>query len=161
MKQDSAPTLLASPATPWRTTAWLLLPVVVLGAILALLIFGKPLERLTADAPPVEKVSIERVRLTPGLITLHIRADGSQPITIAQVQVDAAFRLFTINPPGPIGRLGTARIEIPDDEMVKLNGQKLTPGMPADIQIATTSRSALSYLTKPIEDSFRKAFRER
>jgi HlyD family secretion protein len=55
----------------------------------------------------------------------------------------------------------TAIIEIPDEEMKKLNGQKLTPGMPADIQIATTSRTALSYLTKPVEDSFRKAFRER
>ncbi len=55
----------------------------------------------------------------------------------------------------------TARIEIPDEEMAKLGDQKLVPGMPADIQIATTSRTALSYLTKPIEDSFRKAFRER
>ena len=114
MPQDSASSELAAPpTTPWRTTAWLLLPLVVLGAILALLILGKPLERLTADAPPVEKVSFERVRLTPGLITLYIRADGSQPISIAQVQVDTAFRLFTVDPPGPIGRLGTARIEIP------------------------------------------------
>lgn len=55
----------------------------------------------------------------------------------------------------------TAIIEIPDEEMAKLAGQKLTPGMPADVQIPTTSRTALSYLTKPIEDSFRKAFRER
>jgi len=55
----------------------------------------------------------------------------------------------------------TARIEIPEEELAKLGEHKLTPGMPADIQIATTSRTALSYLTKPIEDSFRKAFRER
>jgi HlyD family secretion protein len=54
-----------------------------------------------------------------------------------------------------------ARIEIPDEELAKLNGLKLTPGMPADIQIATTARTALSYLTKPVEDSFAKAFRER
>ncbi|MEQ1714638.1 MAG: HlyD family type I secretion periplasmic adaptor subunit [Hyphomicrobium sp.] len=54
-----------------------------------------------------------------------------------------------------------ARIEIPDGEMKKLNGQKLMPGMPADVQIATTARTALSYLVKPMEDSFNKAFRER
>jgi len=36
-----------------------------------------------------------------------------------------------------------ARIEIPDDEMKKLDGQKLVPGMPADVQIATTARTAL------------------
>lgn len=55
----------------------------------------------------------------------------------------------------------TVRVEIPDEELAKLNGQKLVPGMPAEVQIATTSRTALSYLWRPIEDSFSKAFRER
>lgn len=54
-----------------------------------------------------------------------------------------------------------AQIEIPDDEMKKLEGLKLSPGMPADVQIVTTARTALSYLTKPIEDQFAKAFKER
>lgn len=54
-----------------------------------------------------------------------------------------------------------ARIEIPDAELPKLKGQKLVPGMPADVQIATTARTALSYLVKPMEDAFDKAFRER
>lgn len=107
------PSVAAVRPAPWRTAAWLLLPLAVLAGILALLILGKPLERLTEGAPPVEKVSFERVRLSPGLISLTIRADGSQPVTIAQVQVDAAWRSFTIDPPGPIGRLGTARINIP------------------------------------------------
>lgn len=113
MAPDTGPALARAPATAWRAAGWLLLPLAVLLAILALLILGKPLERLAADSPPVEKVSIERVRLTPGLISLSIRADGSQPVTIAQVQVDAAFRTFTIGPSGPIVRLGTARIDIP------------------------------------------------
>ncbi|MBU8541811.1 ZIP family metal transporter [Falsiroseomonas tokyonensis] len=103
----------ASRAQPWRTAGWLLLPLVVLVGILALLLIAKPLERLTEGAPPVELASIERVRLTPGLISLSVRADGSQPVSVAQVQVDAAFRSFTIDPPGPIGRLGSARIDIP------------------------------------------------
>ncbi|MGE0055060.1 MAG: HlyD family type I secretion periplasmic adaptor subunit [Hyphomicrobium sp.] len=55
----------------------------------------------------------------------------------------------------------TATVEILDGEMTKLNGHKLVPGMPAEVQIATTSRSALSYLVKPLEDAFAKAFRER
>ncbi len=54
-----------------------------------------------------------------------------------------------------------ARIEIPDSEMQKLDGLKLVPGMPADVQIVTTARTALSYLTRPIEDQFAKAFKER
>lgn len=55
----------------------------------------------------------------------------------------------------------TANIEIPESEMPKLNGHKLMPGMPAEVQIATISRSALSYLVKPLEDAFAKSFRER
>lgn len=55
----------------------------------------------------------------------------------------------------------TANIEIPESEMPKLNGHKLMPDMPAEVQIATISRSALSYLVKPLEDAFAKSFRER
>ena len=54
-----------------------------------------------------------------------------------------------------------ARLKIDDDEMAKLNGLRLLPGMPADVQIRTTERSALSYLVKPMQDQFAKAFKER
>ena len=54
-----------------------------------------------------------------------------------------------------------ARIELPDEEIEKLNGQKLVPGMPAEVQIVTSSRTALSYLVKPMEDAFSQAFKER
>ncbi len=54
-----------------------------------------------------------------------------------------------------------ARIEISDDEMKKLTGLRLVPGMPAEVQIKTDERSALSYLIKPLTDQFAKAFKER
>ena len=53
------------------------------------------------------------MRLEPGLIALTLRADGSAPLTLAQVQVDGAWRAFTLTPDAPIGRLGTARLDIP------------------------------------------------
>ena len=53
------------------------------------------------------------------------------------------------------------RIAISDAEMARLEGQRLIPGMPADVQIRTEERTALSYLVKPIEDQISKAFRER
>jgi zinc transporter ZupT len=92
---------------------WLILPLVVLAAILAILIFAKPLKELTASAPPVEQLSVERVRLEPGVISLAVRADGSGPIRIAQVQVDGAYRQFSQDPEGPIKRLGRVRVDIP------------------------------------------------
>lgn len=55
----------------------------------------------------------------------------------------------------------TGRIEITEGELKRLNGSKLVPGMPAEVHIKTHDRTALSYLVKPIEDQFSRAFRER
>ena len=54
-----------------------------------------------------------------------------------------------------------ARIALSDAELAKLGKQKLVPGMPADVQIRTADRTALSYLVKPLMDQIEKAFRER
>ena len=102
-----------APAVPAQRQLWLLLPVIVLAAIVALLLITRPLEELTSSAPPVEAIGVEGVRLEPGLIALSIRADGSAPVSIAQVQVDGAYWQFTQEPAGPIDRLGTAEILIP------------------------------------------------
>ena len=47
------------------------------------------------------------------MISLTVRADGSGPVSIAQIQVDGAYRQFTQDPAGPIGRLGVVRLDIP------------------------------------------------
>jgi zinc transporter, ZIP family len=92
---------------------WLALPLVVLIAIVALLLIWRPLDQLAQGAPPVEEAAIERVNLTPGLISLDVRTDGSDPVVIAQVQVDTAYRLFTATPLLAGARLGLTRIDIP------------------------------------------------
>ena len=96
-----------------RPYLWWLLPSLALAAILALLLVIRPLDELTASGPPVEALSVEGVRLDRGVIALSVRADGSEPLRIAQVQVDGAYRQFTQAPAGPIDRLGTAEIRIP------------------------------------------------
>ncbi len=89
------------------------LPLALVAALVAILLYANPLERFTSAAPPVEEVKVERVVLDPNLIRLQVRADGSAPISIAQVQVDGAYRTFTLDPPGPIGRLQTAILDVP------------------------------------------------
>ena len=78
-----------------RAWIWLVVPALLLAAVVAFLLYGQPLRELTAAAPPVEELSVEAVRLEPGLIALTLRADGSAPLTLAQVQVDGAWRAFT------------------------------------------------------------------
>ncbi len=92
---------------------WIVLPVIGLIAVLAIIVIGRPLDPLTASAPPVEELSMESVRLEPGLITLVVRADGSEPMRIAQVQVDGAYRAFEASPSTVIGRLESATVRIP------------------------------------------------
>jgi HlyD family secretion protein len=55
----------------------------------------------------------------------------------------------------------TARVTIPEEELKKLEGKALLPGMPVEAFIRTGSRTALSYLIKPFEDQVVRAFRER
>jgi len=55
----------------------------------------------------------------------------------------------------------TVRVSIPEDELNKLEGKALIPGMPVEAFIQTGSRTALSYLVKPFEDQVARAFRER
>ena len=54
-----------------------------------------------------------------------------------------------------------AEIAINESEAGKLKKLKLVPGMPAEVQIKTDARSALSYMVKPLADQFEKAFKER
>lgn len=54
----------------------------------------------------------------------------------------------------------TARVAIPDEELKKLDGKALLPGMPVETFIQTGSRTALSYLVKPFQDQVARAFRE-
>lgn len=55
----------------------------------------------------------------------------------------------------------SVRISISEREIDKLKDMKLVPGLPAEVQIRTEDRTALSYFTKPLEDQFSRAFKER
>jgi membrane fusion protein, type I secretion system len=55
----------------------------------------------------------------------------------------------------------TVRISIPENEVARLGGLKLLPGMPVEAFIQTGERTVLSYLTKPFTDQAARAFRGR
>lgn len=53
-----------------------------------------------------------------------------------------------------------ARVVLPKQEVAKLKGLTLTPGMPAEVFFPTGARTILSYLVKPLSDQIERAFRE-
>jgi HlyD family secretion protein len=55
----------------------------------------------------------------------------------------------------------TVRISVPDNEVSRLEGLKLIPGMPVDAFIESGRRTVISYLVRPISDQIARAFREK
>ena len=55
----------------------------------------------------------------------------------------------------------SARLRLSSDELQRLNGKTLLPGMPVDVMIQTERRSILSYFVKPVTDQMTFALRER
>ena len=89
-------------------------PLAALLLLVAAFFAYEPLRKPFGDAPPpVEELTIERTVLDKNGIALKVRADGTEPVSIAQVQVDGAYWQFTQDPPGPVPRLASAWIKIP------------------------------------------------
>jgi len=53
------------------------------------------------------------------------------------------------------------RITLEPDEVAKLGGLRIVPGMPVESFIKTTDRTVISYLMKPLSDQIQRAFREK
>ncbi|MDQ6436553.1 metal transporter [Mesorhizobium sp. LHD-90] len=98
---------------PRAALLWLLLPLAALMVAAVWLVAADPLRGFGNGAPPVEELSFERTILSTDGIEVLVRAGGSEPMTIAQVQVDDAYWQFTQTPAGPVGRGDTAWIRLP------------------------------------------------
>lgn len=90
----------ATPAarSPLARATTLALPVVLLGALAALLLFANPAQLLDNGAPPPEEIVFDRVELRPGQFVLHLRNAVNEPVTITQVTVDDAYWAFEMEP---------------------------------------------------------------
>ena len=53
------------------------------------------------------------------------------------------------------------RVDIPADQIGRLDQLKLVPGMPAEVFIQTRERTPLEYLLKPLQEQIARTFRER
>lgn len=109
---------------------WFLLPLFLLGLLSLLVIKGGTLSRLARGLPPVEQLTVNRVRLTPAAIILDVVNGGPDPVTVVQVMVDEAYWTHTMTPDRTVPRLGRARIEIP---------YPWVPGEPHQIKLVSST----------------------
>ena len=92
---------------------WALLPLLLIAAVAAAFLASDPLGPFRGSAPPVEELNVERTILDENGIGVLVRAGGSEPMRIVQLQVDGAYWTFRQDPGGPLKRMGTAWFQIP------------------------------------------------
>ncbi len=96
-----------------RKLIWLLMPLALLIAAIGWIVFADPFQSFRNGAPPVEGVTFERTILDDQGLRMLVRAGGSDPMRIVQVQVDAAYWSFTQTPQGDISRGAAVWLDVP------------------------------------------------
>jgi zinc transporter ZupT len=95
---------------------WLtgVLPLLLLGILIAVFLRFGPVGVFQAAFPPVEELTIERVAFpTESSLRIHLVNGGPEPVTVAQVTIDEAYWTFTMQPAREVPRLGSATIDVP------------------------------------------------
>ncbi len=132
----------ATTASPKRERpGWLLglLPLVLLAAAIAAFV-ALDAPGLDRNGVPVEEVSVDRTVLDPGVIEVHLRNDGPDPVEVRQTIVNDGFSTFTQSSE-KIDRLGrdVVKIDYPwiEGEAYEVVLLTATGGtIPASIEVA-------------------------
>jgi zinc transporter ZupT len=91
-----------------------LAPLVLLAALVAVFLKVGPVGVFRQSFPPVEELTIERIRLPEhGVMEVQIVNGGPEPVTVAQVMVDDANWVHRVDGSRTIGRLERRTITIP------------------------------------------------
>ncbi|MEL6287858.1 MAG: HlyD family type I secretion periplasmic adaptor subunit [Pseudomonadota bacterium] len=108
-------------------------------------------------AARVDPADIHRVyRDQPVTIRFSsLDASRTPELTGAVTRVPAA----TTEADGQTPPFYVVRVAIADGEFAKLGGQRLKPGMPAEVYIETGERKAITFLMKPFLDALPQVFR--
>ncbi len=145
----------------WAYLAWIALPLAVLGLAIVWLVSSDPLSSFRNGAPPVENLTFERTILGADGIRVLVRAGGSEPMTVAQVQVDDAYWQFTQDPPGPIARGATAWISLPYPWVLGeahainvVTSTGTTFGHEIAVAVPTPTRDSLSFVAQAVLGAF-------
>ncbi|MGH7510162.1 MAG: ZIP family metal transporter [Gemmatimonadales bacterium] len=91
-----------------------LAPLILLAAVVAVFLKVGPVGVFRQSFPPVEELTIERIRLPePGVLEVQVVNGGPEPVTVAQVMVDDANWVHRVDGSRTIERLERRTITIP------------------------------------------------
>ena len=120
VQPETTPTKMLSPATGTKRgtglSVWFkgLGPLILLAALVAVFLQVGPLGVLRQSFPPVEELTVQRIRLPEfGVMEVQVVNGGPEPVTVAQVMVDDANWVHQVNGSRTLGRLESRTITIP------------------------------------------------
>jgi len=116
---------------PLRIPGWLaaLGPLLLVAALVVVFLVTDPIGELR-EVPPVESIAVERTVFTEDGITLSVRNDGPDPVTIAQVLVNDAYWNFS---------MGDRKLDRLESATIELRGYPWDEGLPVGIGMITST----------------------
>ncbi|MEK7323755.1 MAG: metal transporter [Chloroflexota bacterium] len=107
----TTPAAKTKPGLPLWLSA--LIPLALLGLLVAAFFYTNPLALFSGNLPPIESLAIEKIELHPGQFVVTVFNGSPEALAIAQVTVDDAFWEWEIAPSAELPRFGRATITIP------------------------------------------------
>ena len=101
------------------------------------------IDQVYIDQPADVLFSAFNTRTTPNL---NGKVLGVSPDSVLNEQLGVAFY--------------KVQVGVSDKELQRLNGQQLIPGMPVEVFMQTKPQTPWAYLTKPLSDNIKRAFKE-
>ena len=115
-ERSPTPPLSPEPPRAGGVPLWFkgLAPLVLLAGLVFLFLRVGPVGVFRATFPPVEELTLERIRLPePGVMEVSVVNGGPEPVTIAQIMVDDANWVHTVDGSRTVPRLDRRTVSIP------------------------------------------------
>jgi len=130
----------------------------------SVVVAAKPLMMIVPDSDPIQvavkidAADIDQVHIGQSA-SIKFKAFGQRELPIILGDV-ARISADALEDPVTKGFYYDVKVLLLDEELAKLDGRKLLPGMPVEAFMATESQTAIKYVLRPIKYYFDRAFRD-
>jgi ZIP family zinc transporter len=149
---------MSEPDSAARVPLWIkgVAPLLLLAGLVALFIRVGPAGVFRQAFPPIESLTVERIRLPqPGLMEVRVVNGGPEPVTVAQVMVDDANWVHTLNGKRTLDRLDARTIRIP---YPWVEGEPHTVTLVTSTGLTFSKDLAVATLSPPLDSRYLGTF---
>ena len=156
--RSSAPPLAPEPPRRGGMPLWFkgLAPLVLLAGLVFLFLRVGPVGVFRATFPPVEELTLERIRLPErGVMEVRVVNGGPEAVTIAQVMVDDANWVHTVDGSRKVQRLERRTVRIP---YPWVEGEPHTVTVVTNTGLTFSTEVAVATLSPPVDARYLATF---